>query len=387
MIYGGTVSTSHEINIPQEQLDDLRDRLVKTRWPERETVSDWSQGVPLDYVRELCDYWATGYDWRVVERRINALPQLRMEVDGLGFHVIHARSPHPDALPIVLTHGWPGSLVEFLKVIGPLTDPTAYGRDAADAFHVVVPSLPGYGFSDKPTTTGWGVQRTAAAWAEIMAQLGYERYGAVGGDWGASVTTQLGAHDTGHLAGILLTPALAVPDRSTFDDLSPLEAATMAELRDRTGGGYSAEQSTRPQTVGYGLVDSPAGTAAWILEKFAAWTDSGGRPETVISRDELIDNLMLYWLPATGASSARMYWQSFSYIHEWFSGKTTEVISVPMGCASFPGEPIRPSRRWAERQFSDIRYWSEPARGGHFAAFEQPELYTDEVAAFFRLVR
>jgi pimeloyl-ACP methyl ester carboxylesterase len=379
--------TPFHLDIPESQLVDLRQRLINTRWPEPATVRDWTQGVPLDYVRELCEYWATGYDWRGTERRINALQQVMMEVDGLGFHVIHVPSEYPDAVPLVLTHGWPGSPVEFLKVIGPLTDPAAHGRDPAHAFHVVCPTLPGYGFSDKPTEPGWGVERTARAWATIMAQLGYERYGAVGGDWGSSVTTQLGLQDPEHVLGILLTPSLAVPDPATYGDLSDTERATMAELRDRTGGGYSAEQSTRPQTIGYSLVDSPAGLAAWIIEKFAAWTDSGGQPETVLSRDELLDNLMFYWLPGAGASAARMYWESFSYVHSWFSGKTTEVIAVPMGCASFPGEPIRPSRRWAERQFSDIRYWSEPARGGHFAAFEQPELFVDEIIAFFALLK
>ena len=370
------------IDVPDDELADLRDRLRRTRWPESETVDDWSQGIPLAYTRDLCRYWADDYDWRATEARLNAHPQVVTEIDGLDFHVLHARSPHPDALPLVLTHGWPGSIVEFLKVLGPLTDPVAHGGDAADAFHVVCPSLPGYGFSGKPAATGWTVQRTAGAWAELMARLGYDRYGAQGGDWGAAVTAALGHADPDHLAGIHLNMPLAAPGSLDLADLNPSEVVALEDYdrHRRWGTGYSKEQSTRPQTVGYGLVDSPVGQAAWIVEKFREWSDCDGHPETVFTRDELLDNVMLYWLTASGASSARLYWESF--VRPGF-----DEVSVPAGCSVFPKEIMRISRRWAEGRFTDIRYWNELDHGGHFAAMEQPALFVDEVRTFFRLVR
>jgi pimeloyl-ACP methyl ester carboxylesterase len=381
--------TEFSIEVPGAELEDLRARLQRARWPERETVEDWSQGVPLAYLQDLCGYWADRYDWRATEARLNALPQFRTVIDRLGIHFIHVRSPHPEALPLVITHGWPGSIVEFLKVIGPLTDPTAHGGDAADAFHVVCPSLPGYGFSDKPADPGWGVERIAAAWTVLMRRLGYERYGAQGSDWGTSVTTGVGQHDPGHVAGIHLIPPLAPPDPGTFDDLTERERAALASLERSAewDSGYSQEQATRPQTIGYALVDSPTALCAWIIEKFWAWTDFDGHIENVLTRDELLDNLMLYWLPRSGASSARLYWESIRQVNEWISGSVHETVVVPTGCSIFPKELQRPSRRWAEKRFPDIRYWSEPDRGGHFAAFEQPELFVDEVRAFFRLVR
>jgi pimeloyl-ACP methyl ester carboxylesterase len=377
------------IEIPARELHDLRDRLEQTRWPERETVDDWSQGVPLAYIKEVCDYWAHEYDWRSTEATLNAFPQFRTQIDGLGIHFIHVRSRHPDALPLVMTHGWPGSVVEFLKVIGPLTDPTSYGGDEADAFHVICPSLPGYGFSDKPDRSGWTVQRIAGAWIDLMDRLGYERYGAQGGDWGTSITTSIGQQDPDHVAGIHLTPPLAPPDPSTFDDLTEGERSALASLEHSSewDSGYSQEHSTRPQTIGYALVDSPAALCAWIIEKFWAWTDCAGHPENALTRDELLDNLMLYWLPRTGASSARLYWESIRQVNEWISGSVTDKVSVPAGCSIFPKELQRPSRRWAEKRFLDIRYWNEPGRGGHFAAFEQPELFVDELRSFFKLVR
>jgi len=377
--------TPYRIDVPEADLADLRDRLRRTRWPEPETVDGWSQGVPLAYLRDLCDYWAGGYDWRRLESRLNAIPQLRVEIGGLGIHVLHARSPHPGALPLVLTHGWPGSIVEFLKVIGPLTDPP----DPADAFHVVCPSLPGYGFSDKPATAGWGVQRIAAAWAELMARLGYPRYGAQGGDWGTSVTTSLAQQDAAHLAGIHLNPPIAAPDPATFHDLTDRERESLAALEhaQRWEDGYSLVQSTRPQTVGYGLVDSPAGLCGWIVEKFRAWSDCDGHPENVFTRDEMLDNISLYWLTGTAASSARLYWESIRQVQEWFTKSTTDTVDVPAGCSVFPKDIPRPSRRWAARRYTDIRFWSEPERGGHFAAFERPERFVEDVRAFFRLVR
>jgi epoxide hydrolase len=381
--------TPFRLDVPEDDLRDLRERLARTRWPDAETVTDWSQGVPLAYVQDLCRYWAEEYDWRATEARLNAMPQYRTVIDGLGIHFLHVRSPHPDALPLIVTHGWPGSVVEYLKAIGPLTDPTAHGGDAADAFHVVCPSLPGYGFSDKPTRPGWDVHRIARAWAELMARLGYERYGAQGGDWGTSVSTSLGQQDTAHLAGIHLNPPIAAPDPATFDDLTDAERASLADLREsgESESGYSAEQSTRPQTLGYGLVDSPAGLCAWIVEKFRAWTDCDGHPENVLTRDEMLDDVMLYWLPGTAASSARLYWESFRQVSEWFTRATGDTVDVPTGCSIFPKETPRPSRRWAAKRYTDIRYWNELDRGGHFAAFEQPDLFVDEVRAFFRLVR
>jgi epoxide hydrolase len=366
--------------VPEADLDDLRDRLRRTRWPEAETVDDWSQGIPLAYVRELCGYWADGYDWRVTEARLNGLGPSRTEVDGLGVHFLHVASPEPAALPLVLTHGWPGSVVEFLDVIGPLTDPAAHGGDPADAFHVVCPSLPGYGFSDRPSTTGWGVERTAAAWAELMARLGYDRYGAQGGDWGAMVTTALGQHDPDHVVGVHVNmPVAAPPPDAPPPTEAELAALAVYDEHRRWGTGYSKQQSTRPQTLGYGLVDSPAGQCAWIVEKFQAWTDCDGHPENALTRDQLLDNVMLYWLPGTGASSARMYWESFVR-------PGLGPVEVPSGCSIFPGEIARLPRAWIERRFTDLRWWNELDRGGHFAAFEQPSLFVDEVRSFFRLV-
>jgi pimeloyl-ACP methyl ester carboxylesterase len=381
--------TPFRIEASEEELADLRSRLRGTRWPEKETVGDWSQGVPLGYVQELCRYWTQEYDWRDRERRLNALPQFRTEIDGLGIHFVHVRSPEPAAVPLVMTHGWPGSVTEFVKVIGPLTDPVAHGGDAGDAFHVVCPSLPGYGFSDKPTAPGWGIERIADAWAVLMERLGYARFAAQGGDWGTSVSTCIGQRAPARVVGLHLVPPLAPPDPETFGDLTDREQSALDTLRRlaREESGYSAEHATRPQTIGYALADSPAALCAWITEKFWAWTDHDGDLESVISRAELIDNLMLYWLPRTGASSARLYWESIRQVSRWISGALTDTVSVPVGCSVFPGELQRPSRRWAERRFTDIRYWGEPARGGHFAPLEQPALFVEEVRGCFRVLR
>ena len=375
------------LDVADAELDDLRARLSRTRWPERETVGDgdgldWSQGIPLSYVRDLCGYWERDYDWRRAEAQVNAWPQWRAGVDGLGIHVLHARSPEPDALPLVLTHGWPGSIVEFLKVLGPLSDPAAHGGDRADAFHVVCPTLPGYGWSDKPASTGWNVARIADAWDELMHGLGYERYAAQGGDWGSMVTMCLGMQHPDHLVGLHVNMPIVRPDPATFDDLTDREKETLAAMEEhrRWGTGYSKQQSTRPQTVGYGLTDSPAGQCAWIVEKFWAWTDCDGHPENVLTRDELLDNVMFYWLPAAAASSARLYWESFRQV-------PSDRIGVPAGCSVFPGEVFRASRRWMEQRFSDLRYWNELGRGGHFAAFEQPELFVTELRSCFRMMR
>jgi pimeloyl-ACP methyl ester carboxylesterase len=374
------------LETPDAQLEDLRQRLQRTRWPEAETVGDWTQGIPLSYTKELCAYWADGYDWRLTEERLKALPQFHTEVDGLDLHFLHVRSPHPGAMPLIMTHGWPGSIIEFLKVIGPLTDPVAHGGDAADAFDLVCPSLPGYGYSAKPEAPGWGVGRIGAAWVELMARLGYERYGAQGGDWGSAVTTSIGLQDPSHVAGIHLNMPIVPPGSMTFENLSETEQAAVASMAhyQQWESGYSKQQSTRPQTVGYGLVDSPVGQCAWIVEKFWAWTDCEGHPENVLTRDELLDNVMLYWLTASGASSGRLYWESFDGSFLEHDGGS---ITVPTGCSIFPKEIIRISRRWAESRFSNIVYWNELDRGGHFAAFEQPELFVNELRSFFRLVR
>jgi epoxide hydrolase len=383
-----SVRTFH-IDIAQGDLNDLRARLARTRWPEAETVDDWSQGVPLAYLQDLCGYWQQHYDWRAAEARLNQLDHFQTRIDGLDIHFVHARSPHPEALPLIITHGWPGSILEFEAVIGPLTDPTASGGEASDAFDLVLPSLPGYGFSGKPTAPGWGITRIADAWAVLMDRLGYPRFGAQGGDWGSSVSTCLAQQYQDRVIGLHLTPPLAAPDPATFADLTPAEQASLDALRhaDTSEDGYSAEQSTKPQTIGYSLVDSPAGLAAWIVEKFRSWTDCEGVPERALDRDRMLDDITLYWLTRTGASAARLYWESIREVQEIFTRGTGDRVQVPTGGSIFAHENPRPSRRWAGRRFVDIRYWNELDRGGHFAAWEQPDLFVDEVRAFFRLVR
>jgi pimeloyl-ACP methyl ester carboxylesterase len=371
------------IAVGDDVLEDLRTRLRRTRWPEAELVEDWSQGAPLQWIQDVCRYWAEGYDWRARETLLNRFAQFTTMIDGLDIHFIHVRSPHQAALPLVITHGWPGSVVEFHKVIEPLANPTAHGGSAADAFHVICPSLPGFGFSAKPRTTGWGVDRIAAAWAVLMARLGYGRYGAQGGDWGSAVTTALGAQDPAHCAGIHIT--LAMASRPGVDGQpTPEEARALKGIKYYADwdSGYSKQQSTRPQTLGYGLTDSPAGQAAWILEKFRAWTDCDGHPEKILDRDELLDNVMMYWVTATAASSARLYWESFGP-----ERRKAHTVSVPTGVAVFPKEIVTPVRRWMEGKYTSIRHWSEMPRGGHFAAFEQPDLFVGDVRAFFRTLR
>lgn len=377
----GSIEAFH-LAIEQEKLDDLKSRLARTRWPDRETVADWSQGAPLAKVQALCAYWREGYDWRRCERKLNALGQFRTEIDGLGIHYLHVRSPHPGALPLLVTHGWPGSVAEFMKVIGPLADPPAHGGAASDAFDIIAPSLPGFGFSDRPLEAGWGVERIARAWIELMSRLGYSRWVAQGGDWGAAVTTALGVARPDALAAIHVNMPLVYPRAEQLNDMTPAEQAAVAALgqhRD-SGMGYSALQSTRPQTLGYGLADSPAGQAAWIYEKMWAWTDHRGQPEDVLSLDEMLDNIMLYWLPGTAASSARLYWESFS------SFRTTR-IGIPTGVTIYPREIFRPSRRWAEGVMDRIVHWNEVERGGHFAAWEQPETFVREIRDCFRQFR
>ncbi len=363
---------------PDEAIADLRDRLRRTRWAGREPVTDWSQGVPLSYLRELCGYWSDRYDFAAAQARLNAVPHFRTRIDGLGVHLIHVRSPHPGALPLVLTHGWPGSVVEFLGVIDALTNPA----DPGDAFDVVVPSLPGYGWSDVPTRTGWGVARIARAWDELMGRLGYDRYGAQGGDWGAMVTTSLGQQRPDRVVGVHVNMPIVPFSEMPMTDLTDSEQAALARVGEygKSGMGYSSQQSTRPQTLGYGLADSPAGQCAWILEKFREWTDCDGHPERALTRDQMLDNISVYWFTGTATSSARLYWESFRDVD-------TGAVTVPSGVSVFPHELFRVSRRWAETRFTDLRWFGEPARGGHFAAFEQPALFVEEVRGFFRHVR
>jgi len=378
-----TAIEPYRISIGDDVLDDLRSRLRNTRWPEAELVGDWSQGMPLKWIQEICRYWAEEYDWRRREAQLNRFAQFTTDIDGLSIHFLHVRSPHPQAMPLIITHGWPGSIVEFHKVIEPLTNPTAFGGDAADAFHLVCPSLPGFGFSAKPQTTGWGVDRIARAWASLMDRLGYKRYGAQGGDWGSGITTAMGAQDSEYCAGIHITLAMgARPD--VVDEPTPEEARALkgAKYYADWDSGYSKQQSTRPQTVGYGLTDSPSGQAAWILEKFWAWTDCDGDPLNILGRDELLDNVMLYWTTATAASSARLYWESFGAAR-----RTAHTVTIPTGVAVFPKEIVTPVRRWLEPRYTDIRHWSEMPKGGHFAAFEQPELYVAEVRKYFGMLR
>jgi epoxide hydrolase len=379
----------YRIDVPQRELDDLRERLRRTRWPDRETVDDWAQGVPQGFLQDLATYWLDGYDWRGTEARINHRTQVMAALEDVDIHVLHVRSRHPDALPIVITHGWPGSFLEFERLIDPLVDPTSHGGSAEDAFHVVCPSLPGYGFSGKPRAPGWGIDRIADAWVRIMTGLGYRRFGAQGGDWGTSISTRIAQRWPDNVVGIHLTPPLAAPDPSTFHDLSAAESDAIESMRHGAEweDGYSLEQATKPQTIGYALVDSPVGLLAWIVEKLVSWTDCDGDLSTVLSRDQVLDNVMLYWLNSAGASSARLYWESFKEVQRWFTAGTDDVVEAPTAGSIFPGEGLRPSRRWAEKRFRRIVHWNELARGGHFAAWEQPELMVDEIRSAFRAIR
>jgi pimeloyl-ACP methyl ester carboxylesterase len=395
-----TVETATEIRpfhveIPEEQMDDLRRRIAAARLPSKELVSDRSQGVQLATIQELARYWATDYDWRKAEAKLNALPQFTTEIDGVDIHFIHVRSEHEDALPLIMTHGWPGSVIELLETIGPLTDPTAHGGDAEDAFHLVLPSLPGYGFSSEPRELGWNVGRVAQAWAELMRRLGYTRYVAQGGDVGAAVTDTMGRQAPEGLLGIhlnLLVTVLGGPQRTESDE----ERAAQAQLDTfrASGFGYFLEMATRPQTIGYALLDSPVALAAWLLdhdtdsyEKIArAFVD--GEPAGNLTRDNILDNITLYWLTGTGASAARSYWEDGQALAAAAaSGQAPPEVSVPTGFTTFPGEIWRTPRSWAENSYPNLTYFNEVDRGGHFAAWEEPELFSAEVRAAFRSLR
>ena len=364
--------------IPESQLDDLNSRIDLTRWPEKEAVDDWSQGTPLAALQDLLAYWRSGYDWRRCEARLNGLGQFKTEIDGLEVHFLHIRSPHAGAMPLIMTHGWPGSVIEFMGVIEGLTNPA----DPAQAFDLVLPSLPGFGFSGKPTATGWGVERIGRAWGTLMTRLGYTRWVAQGGDWGSAVTTAIGVQRLDGCAGIHLNMPIGRP---TPEDLANPDAADLKALGalkhyQDWDSGYSTQQRTRPQTVGYGLVDSPAGLAGWVFEKMWAWTDNAGSPLDALSRDQILDNIMLYWLSATGASSARLYWESFGSF-------APQEIQLPVAVSAFPKEILPTPRKWAERSYKNLIHWGEMERGGHFAAWEQPEAFVGELRTAFAKMR
>jgi epoxide hydrolase len=377
------------VDIPQADLDDLRDRLHRTRWPDELPGVGWSRGVPLGYLKDLAAYWADGYDWRKQEARLNQHSQFTTTIDGANVHFLHVRSPEPAALPLVLTHGWPGSVAEFLDVIGPLADPRGHGGDPADAFHLVIPSIPGYGFSGPTREAGWTTDRVAAAWKELMARLGYERFGAQGGDFGAFVSPELGRIDPEHVVGVHVNAATFgfIPygpiDPEALATFTDAEKARVERLNATTAGpgnGYFEVQAQRPQTLAYGLTDSPVGQLAWIVEKFKEWTWAAEVPEDAVDRDHLLTNVMLYWLTGTANSSGRMYHENMHAAGAW--GK--QPSATPVGVAVFAGDYA--IRRYAE-QGNNIVHWSEFDRGGHFAAMEAPDLLVGDVRAFFSGLR
>ncbi len=381
------MSTSIEpfrIRVDDSVLEDLQDRLARTRIPDQIEDTGWDYGIPFGYLGELIEYWRESYDWRSEEERLMAFDHYRTSIDSQAIHFIHARSRHPDALPLVLTHGWPGSVVEFLDVIPRLTDPESFGGEAGDAFHVIAPSLPGYGFSDPPQSRGWDVQRIAHAFVELISRLGYTRYGAQGGDWGAQVTTRIGAIDPEHCAAIHLNMALGSPPRTSepLTDEEQADLAAMKQFGDEESG-YANEQGTKPQTLGVALNDSPAGLLAWIVEKFRTWSDCDGHPENCFTRDQLITNVMLYWVNQTSASSARLYWETK---HQARLARTPPFIDVPTGVARYPKEVLRWPRSWVERQYNVV-HWAVMDRGGHFPAMEQPELFVEDLRQYFRRAR
>ena len=373
--------------IPQVDLDDLAQRLARTRWPDSETVDDTSQGPPLAKLQALVARWRDGYDWRKCEAELNGLGQHRTQIDGLNIHFLHIRSAETGALPLLMTHGWPGSVLEFRDVIGPLTDPVAHGGEAHDAFDLVIPSLPGFGFSDKPTAPGWNIGRIASAWTTLMERLGYSRWAAQGGDWGAGVTTALGYMAPPGLVGIHLNMAMFQPSDEEREEATPEEQAMLddAQRYDQRFSGYYKLQNTRPQSIGFSLADSPVGLAAWIYALFQDVSDSGGEPERVFTLDQMLDDIMLYWLPNTGASSARLYWEGMQEMMS--GGMPSSPMQTPTGISIFPREQIRLSRRWAERRFASLVHFNELDRGGHFAAMEQPAAFVDELRTTFRSLR
>jgi pimeloyl-ACP methyl ester carboxylesterase len=383
------------IDVPEEDLVELRRRIEATRWPSKELVPDRSQGVQLATMQELARYWATDYDWRKAETKLNALPQFTTEIDGVDIHFIHVKSPNENALPLIMTHGWPGSVIELLETVGPLTDPTAHGGQAQDAFHLVLPSLPGYGFSGEPAELGWNVGRVAQAWAQLMDRLGYTRYVAQGGDVGAAVTDAMGRQAPEGLVGIhtnLLVTVLGGP-QSAESEQERAAADALATFRE-SGFGYFLEMATRPQTIGYALLDTPVALAAWMLDHdtdsyykiSGAFVD--GEPVGNLTRETIVDNITLYWLTGTGASAARSYWEDGQALAQArVSGQAPPEVSVPVGFSTFPGEIWRTPRSWVENSYPNLTYFNEVDKGGHFAAWEQPQLFSEEVRAAFRSLR
>jgi pimeloyl-ACP methyl ester carboxylesterase len=383
-----------DVEIPDEQLADLRRRIAATRWPSRELVEDRSQGVQLATLRALADYWTTDYDWRKAEAKLNALPQFKTEIDGLDIHFIHVKSKHENALPLIMTHGWPGSVIELLETVGPLTDPTAHGGGAEDAFHLVLPSVPGYGFSAEPTELGWYAGRVAEAWPQLMRRLGYTRYVAQGGDVGAAVTDAMGRQAPEGLIGIhtnLFVPGLAGGSFPQETDEERAAAAAAATFR-ATGFGYFLEQTTRPQTIGYALLDSPVALAAWMLDHDTdayykishAFVDD--EPSGNLTRDHILDNITLYWLTGTGTSAARSYWESGQATAR-AAGQAPPPVTVPVGFTTFPGEIVATPRSWVEQAYPTLVYFNKVDKGGHFAAWEEPELFATELRAAFKSLR
>jgi pimeloyl-ACP methyl ester carboxylesterase len=380
------------IDVPQAELDELHRRLDAARWPTEIAGVGWDRGVPLGYLRELTEYWRTSYDWRAAEAELNQYPQYMTEIDGIDIHLLHVRSPEPDATPIILTHGWPGSFVEFLDIIGPLTDPAAHGGDPSDAFHVVIPSIPGFGYSEAPTTPGYDVRRVARTWAELMRQLGYEQYIAQGGDWGMPISLQLGLVDPDHVAGVHVNMLATFPpeDPAAFEGLDEADQGRLAFAMgfEEDGTGWRKLQSTRPQTVAYALTDSPVGQLAWIVEKFQEWTAASKTPEDTADRDRLLTNVMIYWLTATAGSSAQIYYENnhrdADFARTWGG---PWPLRMPVGVAVLPGDVVRPIRRFAEGILPTLHRWTEFDRGGHFGALELPQELAADVRAFTRSIK
>ena len=385
------------IDIPQSKLDDLKQRIHTTRWPEKETVNDQSQGVQLSQLKNLVQYWEKSYDWKKTEKKLNDLPQFVTNIDGLDIHFIHVRSKHKNAMPLIITHGWPGSVFEALKAIEPLTNPTKYGGKAEDAFDVVIPSMPGYGFSERPKTTGWGPEKIGAAWDVLMKRLGYDHYVAQGGDWGSVIVDAMGRQAPKGLLGIHVNMPATIPadvaqvlkeGGSAPANLSPKEKAAFESINKlyTLGGGYAGMMVTRPQTLGYSLIDSPVGLAAFFLDKMNEWTYSGGNAEKSLTKDEILDDITLYWLTDTAVSGAQLYWENNNNNFNAVEQRTAE-IKVPVAITVFPGEIYQAPKSWAERAYPNLIYFNEVNKGGHFASWEEPLLYTEELREAFKALR